>query len=133
MKSWEIEHGGARDEIISDLASNHKYQPTPTPAAVRPSDACFTLEGDFMAASQRVSRGFHRLALFLAAIPLVSAVAITNYVCSPSVGSLLASRSALIKALTSRMIFAANTANSVQKRMGSLITSPYVRVWLISS
>jgi hypothetical protein len=39
------------------------------------------------------------------------------------VGSVLSARSALIKALTSMMMFAAITANSVQKRMGSLITS----------
>jgi hypothetical protein len=42
----------------------------------------------------------------------------------PSEGSLLASRSALIKALTSMMMFAAITANTVQKRMGSLINFP---------
>ena len=35
-----------------------------------------------------------------------------------SVGDLLASRSALIKALTSMTMFAAITANGVQKRIG---------------
>ena len=38
---------------------------------------------------------------------------------NPAVHRSLASRSALIRALTSKMVFAAITANSVQKRMGS--------------
>lgn len=32
---------------------------------------CFTGEGAGMSAKQRISRGFHRLAVFLAAIPLL--------------------------------------------------------------